>query len=260
MFLDAHLHLQRTGGAGKSAAFLRDRALETFGPFFSNAVLPADWPLLDALAQEDSRIVPFYGVHPWCADRVEEGWQASLERRLETPNAGVGEIGLDRARESVDFSVQKNVFGIQLELAAKAARPCAIHCVRSWGELLEMIRPVCREGRARLMVHAFRGSAEILRELISLGVYISFSRKGLRHLNEETATLVCAVPEDRLLVETDYPYPEPGEGGEADPASYARDLRGSYEAVAAARNIPVQNLAEAVLKNGQAFLHGTHPR
>ena len=68
------------------------------------------------------------------------------------------------------------------------------------------------------VVHCFSGSAETAREVIGLGMYISFTGV-LTFKNAKKALKALAeVPLDRLMLETDCPYmaPEPFRGQRCD--------------------------------------------
>jgi len=60
----------------------------------------------------------------------------------ETPEAAVGEIGLDKGShgKTIDFGDQVEVFQRQLELAKELEKPVSVHCVRAFGDLLEILK------------------------------------------------------------------------------------------------------------------------
>ena len=221
---------------------------------------PEDWNFVDELAALDDRIIPFWGVHPWYADKLEEGWEREFEGFLKDRRGGIGEIGLDKARPGNGLDRQIKIFRQQLEIAGRLSRPMAIHCVQAWGDLVRILREDVGSA-ARFMIHSYRGSVETLRELVKLGAYISFSWKWLRAGTPDMMALVREVPDDRLLLETDFPYTEPGKIGEgADAGKYFECLDGVYRIAARARNMDETVLQEKVFKNGTAFLSGASAR
>ena len=77
---------------------------------------------------------------------------------------------------------------------------------------------ILREYKPSGVVHCFSGSAETAREVIGLGMYISFTGV-LTFKNAKKALKALAeVPLDRLMLETDCPYmaPEPFRGQRCD--------------------------------------------
>jgi Tat protein secretion system quality control protein TatD with DNase activity len=111
------------------------------------------------------------------------------------------------------------------------------------------------------MVHSFQGSSQVLKDLLSLGAYISFSWKSLQRDTEESIALMRNVPLDRLLLETDFPYAEPGRiGADAHDEKYFESLQGIYNLAVRAKGIEEDALEKAVWANGTAFLSGTPAR
>ena len=111
------------------------------------------------------------------------------------------------------------------------------------------------------MIHSFQGSQEMLRDFLGLGAFISFSWKSLQRDTEESIALMRNVPLDRLLLETDFPYTEPGRiGADAHDEKYYETLQGVYDLAERAKGVDVEALEKAVWANGTAFLSGTPAR
>ncbi|MBU9888639.1 MAG: TatD family hydrolase [Candidatus Omnitrophica bacterium] len=256
MLIDSHIHLQDIK-TEKVRASLLSRARElAVGRFVCNGTRPEDWPLVREIAQSDDRVVPFYGVHPWFADKVVAGWDAELEHFLSGTGAGIGEIGLDRVKNDINFARQTEIFHRQLEIAGRLGRPFAVHCARAGSDILGILKR--DPSRRRFMVHSYHGSYEMLRNFLDLGAYISFSWKILSRGTEETMDLVRQVPLDRLLLETDFPYTQPGKlSPEATVEDYCECLGRIYALAAQTKGISEEKLQDAVWKNGTVFLSGT---
>jgi TatD DNase family protein len=168
------------------------------------------------------------GLHPWHVPEATPDWQRGLEALLRTHRAGIGECGLDFVRKETDRTAQEAAFRTQLRLARALHRPVAIHAVRAWGRLLELLR---EEGvpAAGAMVHAFSGSPEIARALEAMGVFLSFSGDLLKPDRPNLRKALAAVSPGYLLLESD---------GTANlPALFAvaADLRGTSAAHLAAQ-------------------------
>jgi Tat protein secretion system quality control protein TatD with DNase activity len=96
---------------------------------------------------------------------------------------------------------------------------------------------------------------------LNLGAFISFSWKSLQHDTEESIALMRNVPLDRLLLETDFPYTEPGRiGADTHDEKYYETLQGVYDLAERAKGIDVEALETAVWRNGAAFLSVTPAR
>ena len=81
------------------------------------------------LSREEGE-VRFFGCHPWQVGQAATEEMARIEAALlDNPQAGVGEIGLDRLHkpDAAAFSRQRAVFVHHLELAARLNRPVVLH-------------------------------------------------------------------------------------------------------------------------------------
>jgi TatD DNase family protein len=166
----------------------------------------AEWALAEQVAAA-SQARHAIGVHPWHLHEQCAGWEERLREALTAqPTAAVGEAGLDRARLDCAWEVQLDAFTAQLRVASDLRRPLVVHCVRSDGAMLNVLR----EAPAlppTLVMHAFGGSAETARALLSLvgrrasRVFFGFS-PGAARLKRAPGVLQ-AIPAERLLLESD---------------------------------------------------------
>ncbi|CAE7545566.1 tatD, partial [Symbiodinium pilosum] len=153
-------------------------------------------------------VAPQFGVHPWWAmsHRANDEWVEKL-RSLLTNNAGagVGECGLDGARKKdIPMDLQLKVLRPQLELAKELQRPVSLHCVAAHGAMLETLKSAFGEKHAPgIVLHSYCGSPEMVPAFAKLNCFFSFSASIL-HIGKHAGAL-RAVPEDRLLIETDSP-------------------------------------------------------
>ncbi|HEY5652841.1 MAG TPA: TatD family hydrolase [Pontiella sp.] len=210
-----------------------------------------DWSRVVEIMESDEGISPSFGLHPWFIANRSSGWLQTLEQFLQKyPQAGVGEIGIDHAVEGYDVEDQESVFLDQLALARKLNRPVSIHCRQAWGRLIELLDRFGALPRG-MLIHCFGGSAEIAKELVNRGAYISFSGSITRPNNRKAGPAICAVPDDRLLIETDAPdiLPSPAEGPLNEPANLCLVLA----KVAELRGISDAELAERTFCNAERF-------
>lgn len=168
------------------------------------------------LAQKYDYIYAACGVHPESEKRTPDDFIQKLETLLRSSSKvkALGEIGLDYHYENYDRERQITLFTKQLELAKDTNLPVIVHSRNSTEDTMEILRKYRPKG----VVHCFSGSAEIAEEVISLGMYISFTGV-LTFKNAKKALKALAkVPVDRLMLETDCPYmaPEPFRGQRCD--------------------------------------------
>ncbi|MCF7848930.1 MAG: TatD family hydrolase, partial [Kiritimatiellales bacterium] len=188
---------------------------------------------------------------PWFVfQALEDGLQA-LEKWLTAyPQASVGEIGIDHAVENRDDAVQEKFFLRQLEIARRFGRPVTIHCRRAWGRLIELLDQFGPPPRG-MLIHCFGGSAEVAKELLARGAYISFSGSITRPNNRKAGTAIRAVPDDRILIETDAPDIVPH--GIAGDLNEPANLRLVLAKAAELRGVSEESLAELTFLNAERF-------
>jgi TatD DNase family protein len=211
----------------------------------------ADWPRVVRIMENHNSIAPSFGLHPWFIQQRSANWIDTLERLLERyPQAGVGEVGIDHAVEDRDDTDQEAVFLAQLEVARKFERPASIHCRGAWGRLIELLDRFGRLPRG-MLIHCFGGSAEVAKELIKRGAYISFSGSITRPNNRKAGPAICAVPDDRILIETDAPDLLPHGLGSAlnEPANLPVVL----DKAAELRGVSAEELAALTFANAERF-------
>lgn len=202
---DAHCHLQDKRILPDLAAILRRARSAGVEAASCCGTREDDWTAVRGVCRSNPGIVPSFGLHPWHVAGRSPRWLADLEAVLrDTPDAGVGEIGLDRAIEEADAAGQEEAFRAQLELAARLGRPVSIHCRRAWDALPGMLSESGPLPRG-FVIHSFSGSAGLIPALADMGGYFSFSGSITRSGNKRGHKALAATPADRLLLETDSP-------------------------------------------------------
>ena len=140
------------------------------------------------------------------------------ETRKQNKIVALGEIGLDYHWQSYDNGrilmnkeLQAFFFDEQMKLAEKLSLPVIIHDREAHGDCFET---VLRHPEVRGVFHSYSGSADMARELVRRGWYISFSGTLTFKNANRVREAASAVPRDRLLIETDAPYlaPHPHRG------------------------------------------------
>ena len=190
------------------------------------------------------------GIHPESADDPEkiEYTVKELEKMLSHPKVvAIGEIGLDYYWEDYPpREVQKKYFEAQIELAMKHGYPVVVHDREAHGDCLEIAR---KYKGVRGVFHSFSGSAEMARELVSLGWYISFSGVVTFKNARKTVEAAEVVPLDRILTETDAPYltPHPHRGTRNNSAYVSYIV----EKLAEIKGISADEMAQTVAKNAR---------
>ncbi len=188
------------------------------------------WAAEDSLRKRfsggDFSVAVAYGVHPQIVAELSEtelhAQLAALHdaargtlvidgNLLGKPDA-IGELGLDFVRETMRTAlpIQTRVFREQLALAREIDLPIVLHILRTHADALRILKqdgiPSCGG-----VVHSYSGSASLCQEYLRLGLHISFAGGVTRENATRLRAAVLAVPDDRLLVETDAPDQTPCE-------------------------------------------------
>ncbi len=172
-------------------------------------------------AREHEGAVAVGGIHPHEAKGFREEDLAEMADWYRKGKIrAIGEIGLDYYYDHSPREVQREVCLKQMELAWELGAPVAYHIRDAHAEMLEIMKSM----KAKLtggIIHCFSGSAEIAKEYLKLGYYISFAGPLTFKKAPKLQEACRIVPADRLLIETDSPYmaPEPVRGRRNEPAN-----------------------------------------
>lgn len=174
------------------------------------------------------------GVHPWDVAAADF---SLLDFFRDPPPGlvGVGEVGLDFAREGLDRQLQFEWLDRQLAIAERLGLPVVLHCVRAYNEMqVEM-----KKHRLKTVVfHGFIGSPELAGQLTGQGCTLSFFPRSFH--SARTVEALKSIPVDRLFLETD-----------DDPAASIDEM---YARAAALRGVTVEELKTALHANYEHFV------
>ncbi len=176
-----------------------------------------------------------YGIHPWFLDQSNHKQQIStVEKIIGQPDIlAVGEAGFDKLRGPT-LELQREVFEKQVFISERYMKPIIIHCVRAWDELLAVHKN--QKPGMPWMIHGFRGSIELAKQLISKGMYLSFWFDFV--LRNESADLLRSLPTDKIFLETD--------GADVD-------IREIYKKVSGDLDLSVEELKTIIFTNFEDF-------
>lgn len=219
-FLDSHAHLADTAfDADRAEVIARARQTGAQGIVcIGESLLSAERAA--AIAAEHPAFCYFTaGIHPHDAAAFDAARDIpAIRAHLDAGAVAIGECGLDYHYDHAPREGQRAAFAAQLDLSAQTGRPVVVHTREAEDDTRDMIRDAHGMG-VRGVLHCFTGSVGLAELVVDAGWYVSFS--GIVTFRKWTDdALLRAVPDDRLLAESDSPYlaPVPHRGKRNEPA------------------------------------------
>ena len=201
------------------------------------------------LAQKYPDFYAGVGIHPECATGLSEDYLCRIREMAAHPKVvAIGEIGLDyHFDDMAPKEVQRRIFEEQILLAKELDLPVIVHDRDAHGDTMELLR----KHRPRGVVHCFSGSVEMMREVVSLGMYIGLGGAVTFKNARVPVEVAREIPEDRLLTETDAPYmaPVPFRGKRCDSSLIAY----SAAKIAEIRGVSSEEILKTAKRNAETL-------
>ena len=258
--VDAHCHLDLPAFASDRAAVWERARARGVTRALVPAVRPDTWRATLDCALAGERAVAL-GIHPHALltlprPALDRGLKdlAATARAHRDQVVAIGECGLDASLDpaAVDPLLQRYVFLAQVAVATALDLPLVLHVVRSHALALTLLRSVPLPTR-RGMVHSYSGGPDLVRAWTELGFHLSFSGAITRPRARSPIDSAKAVPDHRMLVETDAPDQLPTGVDRSDRRSEPGDLPVIAQALAALRGQTVEHVAQATTANACAL-------
>lgn len=197
------------------------------------------------LCADEPTLYPTAGIHPHDAEGISDDALAEISALCERAECvAVGETGLDYFKEYSPRAEQRRAFRWHLDLARRLDKPVIVHCRDAHRDTVELLREF---PGVRGVMHCFTMGVEELAPYLELGFYISFSGVVTYPKNVDNRAAAAAVPEDRLLVETDCPFLAPqGKRGKRNEPALVRLV---LEHIAEVRGAAPDELARVTSEN-----------
>src|SRR5215470_2109561 len=281
MLIDTHAHLDFPDFANDLEDVLRRaeeadvRRVITIGTSIESSRRAIE------LAENYPSVYATVGVHPSHVEEAEDDVITPLRELAEHPRVvAIGETGLDyhrlpsetvakeeqvqvmtalrsetdeeieaQIRDGAYKSKQASLFQQQLDLAVELGLNVVIHQRDACEDTLKIIQPYT--GKLRGVFHCFGGSLDQANEVLGLDHLVSFTGIVTFKNGAAVREVAAEIPLWKFMVETDCPYlaPVPFRGKRSEPA-YTRIVA---EAIATAREIPLEEVAEATTETAEKF-------
>jgi TatD DNase family protein len=286
MLIETHAHLDYPDFANDLEVVLRRAAdagvtrIITIGTSVESSRRAID------LAEKYPAVYAAIGVHPTDVEQAEEDVFTPLRELAKNPRVvAIGETGLDyrqlpsekvakekqvqvmtalrtetdeeieaQIRDGAYKSKQASLFQQQLDLAVELGLNVVIHQRDAWEDTLKIMQPYT--GKLRGVFHCFGDSLDQANEVLSLDHLVSFTGIVTFKNGAAVREVAAQVPLWKFMVETDCPYlaPVPFRGKRCEPAH----TRIVAEAIAAARAVPLEEIAESTTETAEKFFRFNH--
>jgi TatD DNase family protein len=168
---------------------------------------PASCRAALAAAEAFPQVYAAVGRHPNACRGFDDADLAELRALAAHPRClAIGETGLDFYREGAPRSDQERAFAAHIRLARETGLPLVIHSREAATETLAQLGAEAQG--CSVVIHCF-SMPEHLQECLDRGYTISFAGNVTYKSAGDLAAAARAVPDERLLVETDAPYLTP---------------------------------------------------
>ena len=164
----------------------------------SENIFIQSFSLTDAIQYPDQKPMSV-GIHPWygklkdLSAHLQQLKTLALSDNLKL----IGECGLDKLKgEKIEDQI--TILTAQIELAQLIQKPVILHCVKAFGELIELKKKL--QPTVPLIIHGFNKNHQLAKQMISQGFYLSF---GAALLKSEKAALAFSKTAQPFFLETD---------------------------------------------------------
>jgi TatD DNase family protein len=251
--IDSHLHLDADQYPDPSGAIKRARDAGV-----SAMVVPGVGPASNRAVIKLGRnfrgvIFPALGFHPERFEHSEDEAREALEMIARERDSiyAVGEVGLPWYGERASDAGVLNAARVMLARFARAAvaldLPLILHAPHARAaDALAIIREA---GVTRAVFHWHKSDEQTTREILNAGYFISLSPEVAYRARDQDLTRM--LPADRILVETDGPWPYGGQfaGRLTEPAM----IKEVVAAIAHLRCTTFEEIATSTTANARAL-------
>lgn len=196
---DTHFHLDLFSDPLEVASEIEKNKIYTIA--VTNA--PSVFHFTFNLASNSKYIRAALGLHPELAEERQN--ELNLFLSLIDQTRYIGEVGLDNYDKSpANYSIQKKVFeNIIKNCADKKNKILSVHSRRAD---LDVISTIGEHFPGKVILHWYSGSLRELNIAVKFGFY--FSVNYAMSSSNNGKKIINAIPNDRLLLETDGPFVE----------------------------------------------------
>jgi TatD DNase family protein len=203
------------------------------------------------LADKYDMIYAAVGVHPHEAKTMDDMMLELLKGMTKKPKVmAIGEIGLDYHYDHSPREIQREWFRKQIRLAKEVNLPIIIHDREANQDVMNILKEE-KAFDTGVLMHCYSGSAELAKQYVKLGAYISIAGPVTFKNARKTVEVVKTVPIDHLMIETDSPYLTPvPHRGKRNESGYVRFVA---EKIAEIKDMSFEEVARQTTENAKKY-------
>ncbi len=149
------------------------------------------------------------GIHPHNAGEYSEGIMSELyDMAMDEKVVAIGETGLDYHYDFFPPDVQIRNFIGNIGLAREVKKPVVIHDREAHEDMINILKNE-KINETGGVLHCYSGSYEMAKEFSKLNLYFSIGGAVTFKNASKIIKAIEAIPNDRLMLETDCPYMTP---------------------------------------------------
>jgi TatD DNase family protein len=251
MLIDSHVNLSAPQFAADMPQVIARARAAGVGLMLTICDKLSTVPAVRAISEANADIWHTIGVHPHEAKDAAELNDAALVKLADHRRCvGIGEAGLDFHYDLSPRDIQQQVLRAHVAAARETGLPLVLHTREADQVMADILEQEHARGPFRMLMHCYTSGPELLARTAALGAWFSVSGIATFRNAEDVRDAVRAMPEDRIMVETDCPYlaPIPHRGRRNEPA---------YVGLVLAKLAEIRgwSLAEAEARTEDAFFN-----
>ena len=172
---DTHAHYDDRAYGGEPRELIKRILNESVAGFMAVGCCLKSIPQSLKFAEEFENVYAAIGIQPHNVNDLPGDYLLRLRQWADNPKVkAIGEIGLDYHYDGYVREKQIETFREQLGLADELGLPVIIHSRDAAHDTMDVLRDF-KVAKTGAVMHCYSGSVETARELIKLGIFISFT-------------------------------------------------------------------------------------
>ncbi len=219
--VDSHCHLDFPDFAEELPAVIQRARDVGVGRMVTICTRVRKFGQVVEIAESYPEVFCSVGTHPHNADEESGISTENLIEHAKHPKVvAIGEAGLDYHYDNASRAAQARGLRTHIEAARETGLPLVIHARDADQDMESILAEEMGKGAYSAVLHCFSSGKRLAEAGIELGFFVSFSGILTFKKSDELREIAKALPQDRLLVETDAPYlsPVPHRGKRNEPA------------------------------------------